>query len=99
LGRANPQTGQPSYSFFDVPYNRAQNAQPSYLYNNDWSFELYLAQLVSPNKVKIHNGISWGWTSKFTPTPTPKPTPKPCSGASGGGGCVTPLTITFTNTS
>ena len=91
LGRGNPQTGQPSYSFFDFPYNPTPNPLPSYVYNNDWSFELYLAELVISNranvapKVKIYNGISWGWTSKFTPTPTPKP----CSGASGGGGCVT----------
>jgi len=86
VGRTNPQTGQSSYSFFDVPYNLEQDPQPSYVYNNNWSFELYLVELVSPNKFKIHNGISWGWTSEFTPTPTPKP----CSGASGGGGCVTP---------
>lgn len=41
FGRANPQTGQPSYSMIDVAYNPTQNPQPSYVYNNDWSFELY----------------------------------------------------------
>ncbi|WP_377473712.1 MAG: hypothetical protein P2A85_15870 [Microcoleus anatoxicus] len=62
------------------------------IYYNDknWSAELYLAEVKDPinhpNQVTIYNGISWGWTSKFTPTSSTKP----CSSASGGGGCVTP---------
>ena len=84
IGRINPITGLLSYSFFDVAYNPTQNPQPSYLYNNDWSFELYLVEFTgldegnsSAPKYKIYNGISWGWTSKFTP----------CEPSSGGGGC------------
>src|SRR4028118_221875 len=45
LGRFNPQTKLPSYSFLDVPYVLGTNSNPSYIYNHDWNFELYLAHL------------------------------------------------------
>jgi len=86
LGRINPQTGELLSSLIDVPYNFKQSPQPGYLYNNDWTFELYLAKFMGTKKVnknktvgvvKIYNGISWGWTSTFTP----------CVPSSGGGGC------------
>jgi hypothetical protein len=74
LGRTNPQTRLPSYSFFDVPYNSIQQPKPSYQYNQDWNFELYLVALPDGTKpeVKIYNGISWGWTNTFIPAKTSK---------------------------
>jgi hypothetical protein len=77
----NPATGWPSYTFYDVPYNATQEPKPSFVYDHDWNFELYLVSFEgtanSLDKYKIYHGMSWGWTSKFTP----------CVPSSGGGGC------------
>jgi hypothetical protein len=72
LGRFNPQTKLPSYSFLDVPYVLGTNSNPSYIYNHDWNFELYLAYLRPNQEVTIYNGISWGWTNTFTRPKTTK---------------------------
>ena len=83
LGRTNPETRLPSYSFLDSPYNSVQAPKPSYQYNNNWNFELYLAYQKPNQEVTIYNGISWGWTNTFTTTTGDNG----CSGGSGGGGC------------
>jgi len=72
LGRFNPKTKLPSYSFLDVPYVVGTNSNPSYIYNHDWNFELYLAYLRPNQEVTIYNGISWGWTNTFTRPKTTK---------------------------
>lgn len=87
---SNPQTFNPFYNtyaqsttanftndfFFDAP-TRERVRDP-----HTWRAELYLVELTAPQTVTIHNGISWGWTSSFTPTSA-----QGCTGGSGGGGC------------
>jgi hypothetical protein len=83
VGMFNPETGLPSYTFFDIPYTPSRLSD---LYNHDWNFELYLVERTAPNTVTIHNGISWGWENIFTRTQASAPTDPPPSCDSGGGG-------------
>jgi hypothetical protein len=47
--------------FLDLPSRVNSIEKP-----NNWTAQLYLAEEYEPNKVRIYDGIEWGWSSSFT---------------------------------
>jgi hypothetical protein len=51
----------PDGEFVDYSYRTTDITEP-----HDWTAQLYLAEEYQPNKVRIYDGIEWGWNSSFT---------------------------------
>jgi hypothetical protein len=54
-----------------------------------YKFQLHIAEETSAKRVKIYNGIQWGYTATVSTTDEPPPPPPPPPGGSGGRGYAT----------